>query len=170
MIGNWAREQLAILDGGWERLTAALHRLGQDGFDRPLTPAWTVKEMFAHLAFWEETSLPVINTMLRGGPELPVEQWYGGTDLELTSDAPWPHADAHNAREARWARSRSAAEVIERLTLARQKLKTIIATVTDEESRGPIGEQWSGEVICRHIDYHLSQLEGSSSTSSPTAG
>lgn len=160
----------SLLDGGWDRLTAALDRLGPDGFDLPLTPAWNVKEMLAHLAFWEATSLPVINTIFRGGPQLQVEQWYGGTDMELTSDSPWPDADTHNSREARWARSRTAAEVIERLKLARQKLKTIIATVTDEESRGPIGEQWSGEVICRHVDHHQAQLEGSSSSSSPTPG
>lgn len=73
-IGIWAREQLAVLDGGWDRLTGVLDRLGTDGFDRPLTATWNVKEMLAHLAFWEETSLEVINTIFRGGPELPVEQ------------------------------------------------------------------------------------------------
>src|SRR5262245_2650440 len=95
---EWAREQLAVLDEGWKRLSAAIDRLGPGGLDRPLTPFWTVKEMLAHLAFWEETSLPVIQTLYRGGPELPVSQWYGGADLELAPDAPWPDADTHNAR------------------------------------------------------------------------
>ena len=161
---EWAREQLVVLDAGWGRLMAALDRLGPGGLERPLTPAWTVKEMLAHLAFWEETSLPVIQTMYRGGPEIPVEQWYGGDDLELAPDAPWPDADTHNAREARWARSRSAAEVLERLQRARQKLKTVIATITDEESRGPLGEQWSAEAICRHIDHHVAQIESGGSS------
>jgi hypothetical protein len=167
---NWAREQLIILDSGWERLVAVVERLGPDGLEQPLTRIWTVKEMLAHLAFWEETSLPVIQMMYRGGPELAVQQWYGGQDLELAADAPWPEADVHNAREARWARSRSPADVLERLKQARQKLKTVIATVTDEESRGPIAEQWSGEAICRHVDHHLAQIESSRSASPPKAG
>ncbi len=166
---NWAIEQLAILDGGWDRLMAVVERLGPDGIEQPLTRLWTVKEMLAHLAFWEETSLPVIETLYRGGPVLPGEQWYGGEDLELAPDAPWPHADIHNAREARWARSRSAAEVLERLKHARQKLKAVLATVTDEESRGPIGTQWSGAAICRHVDHHLAQIEGGHGRS-PTMG
>lgn len=166
---KWAREQLAILDDGWRRLMAVVERLGSAGLEQPLTPSWTVKEMLAHLAFWEETSVPVIQTIFRGGPKIPVEQWYGGEDLELAPGTPWPDADTHNAREARWARSRSAGEVLERLKQARQKLKRVIATVTDEESRGPIGEQWSGEAICRHIDHHLAQIEALGATLPPTA-
>lgn len=158
-MSNWAREQLAILDQGWDRLMAAVGRWGPAGLERPLTSKWTVKEMLAHLAFWEETSRPVIESIFRGGPELPVHEWYGGDDLELTPDAPWPDADTHNAREARWARSRSAGEVLERLRRAREKLKAVISTVTDEEGQGPIGEQWSGEAICRHVDQHLAQLQ-----------
>src|SRR5262245_39506397 len=137
-MSDWAREQLAILDRGWARCMAVIEELGLEGLEKPLTARWTVKEMLAHLAFWEEPSLPVIETIFRGGPEVPVERWYGGTDLELAPDAPWPDADTHNAREARWARSRSGAEVLKRLTEARQKLKKVLASVTDEESRGPI--------------------------------
>ena len=159
-IGNWALEQWEVLDSGWDRLMAVVERLGPNGLDRPLTRSWTVKEMLAHLAFWEETSLPVIETLYRGGPELPVAQWYGGEDLELAPGAPWPDADHHNAREARWARARSPAAVLERLNRARRQLKSVIATVTDEESRGPIGTQWSGAAICRHVDHHLDQIEG----------
>jgi len=159
MAGNWAREQLAILQAGWGRLMDVIQRLGSDGLDRPLSPHWTVKEMLAHLAFWEETSVPVIQTMYRGGPEIPVEQWYGGDDLELAPDAPWPDADTHNAREARWARTRSASEVLERLAQARQKLIAMITTITDEEASGPIGQQWSGEAICRHVDQHLAKIK-----------
>lgn len=167
--GDWSRQQLAVLDVGWERLMTVLGRLGPDGFERPLTPAWNVKEMLAHLAFWEETSLPVIETIFRGGPEVPVGRWYGGDDLELAPGAPWPDADTHNAREARWARSHSAADVMRRLREARQKLKGVLATVTDEESRGPIGTQWSGEAICRHVDYHLAQIAAVVSKAPPTA-
>lgn len=167
-ITHWAKEQIAILDDGWNRCISVVESLGPHGLEIPLSPAWTVKEMLAHLAFWEETSLPVIQSIFRGGPEVPVALWYGGADLELAPDAPWPDADTHNAREARWARSRSAAEVLERLAAARQKLKTVLATVTDEESQGPIGEQWSGEAICRHVDHHLAQVQTAKSITKPS--
>lgn len=157
--GEWAREQLAILDEGWDRLMGAIERWGAAGLDRPLSAAWTVKEMFAHLAFWEETSLPVIECMYRGKPEIPVDQWYGGDDLGLGPNDPWPDTDTHNAREAQWARSRNIAEVIERLMRARQNLKSVIATITDEEARGSIGEQWSAAAICDHIDRHLARVD-----------
>src|SRR5689334_14466444 len=133
MTSTWAHEQLATLQAGWERLLAVVQRLGPEGLEQPLTDRWTIKEMLAHLAFWEETSVPVIQTIFRGGAEVPVAQWYGGDDLELAPDAPWPDADTHNAREARWARGRSSAEVLARLKKARQKLIGVIETVTDEE-------------------------------------
>ncbi len=114
--------------------------------------------MLAHLAFWEETSVPVIRCIYRGGPEIAVEQWYGGDDLKLTPDDPWPVADVHDAREARWARTRSGPEVLDRLARARQKLIGVLATVTDEEGSGPIGKPWSGEAMCRHIDQHLATI------------
>ena len=61
--------------------------------------------------------------------------------------------------EARWARSRSGSQVLDRLTRARQKLIAIIATITDDEASGPIGPQWSGEAICRHVDQHLAKIK-----------
>ena len=59
---------------------------------------------------------------------------------------------------------------MERLRQARRKLKTVIASITDEESRGPIGEQWSAEVICGHIDQHLAQIESSGALPPRTTG
>ena len=167
--GNWATEQLATLDRGWRRLMAVVEQLGPPGLARPLTPAWTIKEMLAHLAFWDETSVPVIQTMYRGGPEVPVEQWYGGTDLNLKPGEPWPDADTHNAREARWARPRGGDEVLRRLARAREKLKAVLATVTDEEARGPIGKQWSGDAVCQHVDHHMAQVAALNATSPPAA-
>lgn len=107
---RWAQEQLEILDNGWERCMSLINSLGPDGLETNLTSSWTIKEMIAHLAFWEEVSLPVIQGIYRGGPDVPIAEWYGGTDLELSADVPWPDADTHNAREARWARSKSSQE------------------------------------------------------------
>lgn len=164
---SWIREQHAALDAGWARVLEVVERLGPKGLERPLTPKWTVKEMLAHLAFWEETGQPVIRTIYRGGPEVPAAEWYGGTSLELAPGDPWPDADTHNAREARWARNRSAVEVMERFARARQNLKALLATVTVEESRGPIGEAWSAAAVNEHVDHHLSQVRALGEKSTP---
>jgi hypothetical protein len=158
-ISPWVAAQFATLDQNWARTMTLIERLGPAGLEQPLSPKWTVKEMLAHLAFWEETSVPVITSLFRGGPEVPVEQWYGGTDLEVGPNDPWPDPDTHNAREARWAHTRSADEVLARWKHAREKLKSILATVTEEESRGPIGTEWSGAAVCRHIEEHLEKVE-----------
>jgi hypothetical protein len=159
----WASAQLDLLDAGWQRLQRVIERLcsgqqGPAGLDRPIGTGWTVKEMLAHLAFWDETSLPVIENIYRGKPEIPPAAWYGGDDLELAPNDPWPDPDTHNAREARWARNHTTAEVLARLQRAREQLKTILATVTDEEGHGPLGQQWSAAEVNRHVDGHLAKL------------
>lgn len=154
----WARAQLEQLDAGWQRLHSVLELLGSDGLDRQINGGWTVKEMLAHLAFWDETSLPVIESLYRGKPELPTAAWYGGDDLEVGPHDPWPDADTHNAREARWARNHTSAQVLARLSRARDQLKRILATVTDEEGRGPLGQQWSAAEVNRHVEGHLAKL------------
>ena len=155
---SWASTQRAQLDAGWQRLQRVIEQLGPNGLQRPINGGWTVKEMLAHLAFWDETSLPVIESLYRGKPELPTATWYGGDDLEVGPHAPWPDADTHNAREARWARHHTTEEVLARLQRARDQLKRILATVTDEEGRGPIGEQWSAAEVNRHVQGHLAKL------------
>lgn len=56
-------------------------------------------------------------------------------------------------------------KVLSRLIAARQKLKSIVATVTTAESQGPLGEQWSGNAVCRHVDHHLQQIRDLSKAS-----
>ena len=155
--GQWASEKLKLLESSQERLAGVINRLGTEGLDRRIRDGWSVKEMLAHLAFWEETSLPVIQGMFRGGPEIPVEEWYGGTDLEIAPDAPWPDADTHNEREARWARSHTHTEVLDRLQHARQLLMNVTASVTDEEGDGQIGQHLTE--MFHHTDSHLAELK-----------
>ena len=84
----------------------AVERLGAEGMERRTEAGWTVKEMVAHVAFWDECALPVVNGMFRGDQEwlavdrATLERWYGGDDLGLGADDSWPRADVHNAREA----------------------------------------------------------------------
>src|SRR5262245_42929154 len=96
------------------------------------TPAggtWTLKEMVAHVAFWEEAAVFVITYMYRGQPA-PSGYAFGSG---YVPGATWPRADEHNAREAEWARGQTMGAVLERWDRAYEELATLLETVTDEE-------------------------------------
>ncbi|MEM9295286.1 MAG: DinB family protein [Planctomycetota bacterium] len=151
---QWAADEIARLDDHRTRLERRLDELGPDDWDRPIRDGWTPKQMLAHLAFWEETTLPVVETIFRGGPELPADRWYGGDDLGPTD--PWPDADTHNAREAAWATDQPVAVVIDRWRKAREQLRQLVATVTDDESRGDIGAHLAN--AREHAEQHLAEF------------
>lgn len=154
---RWASEQLERLVLARDRLMQAIESLGPQGLELRIRDGWTVKEMLAHLAFWEETSVPVVENIFRGRPEIPASTWYGGADLELAPGDPWPDADTHNAREARWAREHSDSDVRERWQQAREQLTAVVASVTAEESAAEIGDHLAG--IFRHTEQHVDELE-----------
>jgi len=158
--GQWAEGEVRSLEECWRRIWAAIDSLGIEGMKRPTTAGWTAKEMFAHLAFWEETAVPVIKSMLRGGPEVPLHEWYGGDDLvDLSPGQDWSHTThIHNAREARWARAHSPEEILDRLRKAQHSSVQVISTITDEEGKGVIGKYWSGAARCAHFEEHLGEL------------
>jgi DinB superfamily len=100
-------------DATWLRFRAAVDDLGDAQMESPTRVGWTAKEMLGHLGFWLEATEGVIVGIFRGEPlrgDFAFESGY-----VPDPDAPWPTADVHNAREASWARSRSAAEVVARL-------------------------------------------------------
>ena len=70
---------------------------------------------------------------MRGQPEPPVAQWYGGADLGIGDGEPWPKDDVHHAREAAWSRSVPDGEVLARLDRAHESAVAAIATLTPEE-------------------------------------
>jgi hypothetical protein len=123
---------------------------------------WTVKEMVAHVAFWEETVDPVVNGMFRG-KEVPLEDWYGGDHLAVAPGEPWPIADVHNAREAAWARARPAEEVLGRWDRAHERLLAVVSTITEDEAGR---EEYIGKIGAATYDHyaeHLFELEGGDS-------
>ena len=150
------------VDGGWLPFRQELDRLAPADFDA-ITPAgWTVKEMLAHVAFWAETVEPVIVGMFREEP-ISEAEWYGGDDLGVSGD--WPRADVHNAREAAWARSRSAREVLARLDAAHRRAVLVAAGLTDEELQD---ERFTGKVRAATVDHyteHLAELKRRGSAS-----
>ena len=125
-----ASDLRARVDSAWAPFRAAIAAMS-DALDEPTGGGWTAKEMLAHIAFWDEAVVPVVVSMFRA-EELPAGWAFGSGDLGLVEGA-WPEADVHNAREATWARGRSATEVIERCDRAHRQLVALLATVTDDE-------------------------------------
>jgi hypothetical protein len=134
--------------------------LALDQLDRVTPAGWTIKEMLAHIAFWEETVKPVFVGWFRGEPDGYFEGWYGGDDLGLTRDDPWPVSDVHNAREAAWARGRSSAEVVARLERAHRQLVEVVGSLSEQEA---VNERYTEKIVdatWRHYGTHLPELQG----------
>jgi hypothetical protein len=143
---------LAKLEAAYLPFRRAVEGLGPERLEETTPAGWTAKEMLAHIAFWEEASHATITSMFRGEP-LP-DSWSFGSGY-VPSD-PWPRADEHNAREAAWARPRSAAEVIARWDTAHQNLVGTVASLTDSDVAAH--KDYWGELDGRYT-HHLPELE-----------
>jgi len=128
-------ELLEQIDVSWSKLRPKLIA-GQ--LDSRLPDGRTVKETLAGIAFWNETVAPVFAWM-RGQPEPPTGQWYGGASLGIGEGQPWPKDEVHHAREAAWARSVSDSEVLTRLDRAHERAVTAVSTLTADECRPAAG-------------------------------
>ena len=144
------------IEGAWAEFRAAVAALSPDEFDQRTPSGWTVKEMVAHVAFWEETVAPFIEGMLRerGWPAL--EDWYGGAGLDTAQE--WPAADVHNAREAAWARGRSVADVLQRLDRAHIAVLEVVDGLTPDELADERFVQHVSTETFGHYPEHLEEL------------
>jgi hypothetical protein len=132
-------ELLERIDVSWHKLRP---RLIAGQLDSRLADGRTVKETLAGVAFWNETVAPVFAWM-RGQPEPPAGQWYGGADLGIGDGQPWPRDEVHHAREAAWARSVTDGEVLTRLDRAHERAVAAVATLTADEcgpGSGPVDD------------------------------
>lgn len=136
----------------WAPFRAAVEAR-RDLLDEVTSAGWTAKEMLAHVAFWDEAVIPVVATVFRGD-ELPTGWAFGSGDLGLP-EGQWPPADVHNAREAAWARRRSASEVVDRADGAHTQLMAVLRTVTDQEVSDHPG--YFGD-LGTHYEEHLVEL------------
>ena len=147
----------------------AVERLGPEGLERRTSAGWTVKEMVAHVAFWDECALPVVGGMFRGDQHWlavgrqTLDKWYGGDDLGIGPADPWPKADVHNAREAAWARGKSANEVLARWDSAHERVLALVGTLAEAEAQDERFVAYFEEK-CRHHAEHLAELEGAIET------
>ncbi|MDQ6921346.1 MAG: maleylpyruvate isomerase N-terminal domain-containing protein [Candidatus Dormibacteraeota bacterium] len=140
-------------------LRDAVERLQPADFDRRTRPGWTVKEMLAHLAFWEETAAPLV-AGFRGHPEMELEAWYHGDLQAYAGDvgSDWPPAMVHNARETAWARPQEPREVVARWDQAHRRLLELVESLSQDELRD---ERIVAELLAccsDHYQEHLSEL------------
>lgn len=150
--------QLTLIELGWRRLRKAVELLDDGRMEATTSAGWTVKEMVAHVSFWEEALYPIINAMYRRKEVVP-EEWYGGDDLALTPGGPWPSADVHNAREAAWARAKSAQDVMARWDRAHELLLSVLMTISDDEARSDEYLARIGALTYDHYAEHLAELQ-----------
>jgi hypothetical protein len=143
-------------DATWLRFRAAVDDLGEAQMESATRVGWTAKEMLGHLGFWLEATEGVIVGMFRGEPlrdDFAFESGY-----VPDPDAAWPTADVHNAREAAWAGSRSAAEVVARLDAGHAVFRSLLESlradeVTDDRYRNYVDH------MCTEFDAHLDELQ-----------
>ncbi len=145
-------ELLERVERKWWPLHEAAERLGLDGLERATSAGWTAKEMLAHVAFWEEAVEGAVRGLFRHEP---TDHLVFGSGYQPVEE--WPRADVHNAREAAWARTQSAADVIARCERAHASMVAFLAMVTDDEIA--THEAYFAE-IGEHFEEHLPELEG----------
>ena len=155
---EWARQQMEQLDQTWAHRWPFLEALEEDRFEDRLPEGRSIKEVLAHVAFWEEAAVGYVRGAIRG-EKLAIEDWYGGESLVLGEGAAWPDADTHNAREAEWALHQPGSRVLDRLQAAREKLTVLLGSVTDEEATGAVGAYFKTENLVNHFEEHLSEIE-----------
>lgn len=143
-------------EAAWLRFRGAVNDLGEARMESATRVGWTAKEMVGHLGFWLEATEGVIVGMFRGEPLR--DDFAFASGYVPDPDAPWPIADVHNAREASWARSRSAAEVVARLDARHAVFRSLLESLradelTDDRYRNYVGQ------VCTEFDAHLEELQ-----------
>ena len=140
----------------WSRFRDAVDRLTPALCESPTTAGWTAKEMIGHLAFWCEAAEGVVVAMFRGEPMRADFAFASGYIPD--PDAPWPHVDVHNAREAAWARPRPAAEVVARLDAAHARLVVLLESLRPDEVADARYRTYVRDVATE-FDSHLLDLD-----------
>ena len=163
MSGIAAQRILAKIDAAWSRLRDATERLGSLRLEENTSAGWTAKAMLAHIAFWEEAAVGWVTVGIR--KQQLRDGWRFGSGYVLQDD--WPRADAHNAREAEWARARTPGEVMARWDRAYEQLLTSMGPVTDEEALEH--KEYFGR-IGDHYPEHLPELEALLNKSANSSG
>ena len=69
-----------------ERLRALVNRLSDEDLRRPLSAGWTIAGVLAHVAFWDQRALVLLERWERGGPES-APRPFNREDVDWINDA-----------------------------------------------------------------------------------
>ena len=83
------RSYVAENDAERERLRALVHRLSDRDLGRPMDAGWTVAGVLAHVAFWDQRIVVLLDEWERNGPswQPPLEE---ASDVDWVNDAAKP--------------------------------------------------------------------------------
>jgi len=143
-------ELLAQMHTEREQLWSAIAGLNRDALALPgVNGEWSVKDVLAHVAFWEEHASQRLRLLAEGRAE--EISYYGreeidGTNAQVFAERrPWTVAEAEQA-----------------LRLARRRLLKDLATLTDEQlGSSPAGIPvlaWLAADTFQHDQEHLPQV------------
>ena len=157
-MSDWLNIYMAKQEADWIKLLGLVQDMSEAELNIELKPNWSIKSVLAHLAFWEETAKPVVESIYRSKPEIAVSDWYGGNPSEIDLKKPWPSQDVHNSREASWALTETKKDIIGRLKHSYQISRFILLSITTEESLGPIGDFYNDANRKNHLSHHTNQI------------
>lgn len=154
---QWSLTKINSLQEVWNEYWPLLEGLSDDQLNFRLNEGRMVKEVLAHIAFWEEAAVGYVWGVILG-KEIQVQDWYGGSDLGLKEDDPWPAADVHNAREASWGRNQSKDAILRRMETAHSRLINLLYSLGPGETELQIVEYFEAEDQADHFTEHLAEI------------
>ncbi len=117
---------LAVVEDSWRQLDAAIADLDQAMMVEPgVVETWSIKDLLGHVAAWEQMALRHVDHYRRG-------EALGG-QAEFTVDG---YNASESARRRDWPLARTRDEVAE----TRQRLRTMLESMTDDEWQVVVGE------------------------------
>ena len=112
------------LDQAWEALKASYAGLSDSELMEPgVTGAWSVRDIIAHVTWWEEEALTHLPFILAGGKPPRYSVTYGGID-------------AFNAQMTEQKRTLSLAEVLRQRDDAHRRLIDFVHSVPEDQFTG----------------------------------
>lgn len=136
-------ELVARIQAGFRPVRDAAQALSPAALESASPAGWTLKEMLAHVAYWEETVVPRLAALRAGGAE--------GSGRSV---------DEVNAEVAREARARSGREVLERWDAAHAALLEAVRALSAAElSDRRFIDTVVGETY-EHYPEHAAELKG----------
>ena len=81
------RSYVSVNDRERQRLEALVNKLDDKALSRPMPAGWTIAAVLAHLAFWDERVIVLIELLKRGTSIPPLEN---AVDVEWINDAAKP--------------------------------------------------------------------------------